>query len=58
MGLGVCGGNALSLLVLLAPIAWAFAHRIVIEEAALSSALGSRYDDYAGRTKRLVPFVY
>ncbi len=58
VGLGVCGGNALSLLVLLAPIAWAFAHRIVIEEAALSSALGSRYDDYAGRTKRLVPFVY
>ena len=57
-GLGLCGGNALSLLVLVVPIAWAFRHRIVIEEAALSSALGSRYDDYASRTKRLVPFVY
>ena len=58
VGLGVCGGNALSLLVLVAPIALAFLHRIVIEEAALNSALGSRYADYAGRTKRLVPFVY
>ena len=58
VGLGICGGNALSLLVLVAPIALAFLHRIVIEEAALKSALGSRYVDYAGRTKRLVPFIY
>ena len=58
VGLGVCGGNALSLLVLVTPIALAFARRIVIEEAALTAALGSRYVDYAARTKRLVPFVY
>jgi protein-S-isoprenylcysteine O-methyltransferase len=57
-GLGLCGGNLASLAVLLAPIAWAFLHRIAIEEAALTSALGSRYADYARRTKRLVPFVY
>lgn len=58
VGLGVYGGNALSLLLLVAPIALAFLHRIAIEEAALESALGSRYVDYEGRTKRLIPFVY
>jgi protein-S-isoprenylcysteine O-methyltransferase len=58
VGLGVYGGNALSLLLLVAPIALAFLHRIAIEEAALETALGSRYVDYEGRTKRLIPFVY
>ena len=58
LGLGLCGGNLVSLGVLVAPIALAFLRRIAIEEAALTSALGSRYADYAGRTKRLVPFVY
>ena len=58
VGLGVYGGNVLSLLVLVTPIAWAFLRRIAIEEAALQSALGSGYSDYAARTKRLIPFVY
>lgn len=58
VGLGVCGGNLLSLSMLVTPIALAFLHRIAIEEAALTSALGSRYSDYASRTKRLVPFIY
>ncbi len=58
VGLGLCGGNALSLTVLVAPIAWAFMRRIAIEEAALNATLGSRYADYAARTKRLIPFVY
>jgi protein-S-isoprenylcysteine O-methyltransferase Ste14 len=57
-GLGLCGGNGVSLLVLVVPIALAFRHRIAIEEAALESALGSRYGDYAARTRRLIPFVY
>jgi protein-S-isoprenylcysteine O-methyltransferase len=58
VGLGVVGGNALSLALLLAPIALAFLHRIAIEETALEAALGSRYVDYAARTRRLIPFVY
>ncbi len=58
VGLGVCGANALALLVLVSPIVLAFLHRIGIEEAALASVLGRRYDDYVGRTKRLIPFVY
>lgn len=57
-GLGLCGGNALSLAVLVTPIAWAFLHRIGIEEAALAATLGERYSAYAARTWRLVPFVY
>jgi protein-S-isoprenylcysteine O-methyltransferase len=58
IGLGLCGGNALSLGVLVLPIAVAFLRRIVVEEAAMTATLGQRYADYAARTKRLVPFVY
>ena len=58
VGIGLCGGNALSLVLLLVPIWLAFLHRIAIEEAALTSALGSRYADYVVRTRRLIPFVY
>ena len=58
VGLGTCGGNVVSLLVLVVPIALAFRYRIAIEEAALAAALGSRYGDYAARTRRLIPFVY
>jgi protein-S-isoprenylcysteine O-methyltransferase len=58
VGIGLCGGNALSFLVLLAPIVLAFMRRIVVEEAALTAALGDGYVDYMARTRRLVPFVY
>ena len=44
--------------LLVTPIALAFLRRIAIEEAALTTALGTRYSDYAQRTRRLVPFVY
>jgi protein-S-isoprenylcysteine O-methyltransferase len=58
VGIGICGGNVLSLGVLVAPIALAFLRRIAIEEAALVAALGTRYVEYAGRTRRLIPFLY
>jgi len=58
LGIGICGGNAAALLVLVAPIALAFLRRIAIEEAALVAALGRDYADYASRTKRLIPYVY
>ena len=45
-------------LVVLVPIFFAFIHRMNVEEAALSRALGSRYLEYMRRTKRLLPFVY
>lgn len=57
-GLGICAGNFLSLLFLTLPICWALLHRIKIEEAALSTALGKSYIDYTLKTSRLIPFVY
>jgi len=58
VGIGICGGNVLALLVLVTPITLAFLRRIFIEEAALNAALGRGYSDYAGRTWRLLPFVF
>ena len=57
-GVGVAMGSFASLAALMIPIAAAILVRIRIEEAALGSALGSEYRDYAARTKRLVPGVY
>ncbi len=57
-------GFALSLqnwaaaIVMLVPIALAFAYRIRVEERVLRAALGERYVDYSRRTKRLLPFIY
>ena len=58
LGLGICAGNFLSLLLFTLPIGWALLHRIRIEEAALSDALGKNYTDYAEKTSRLIPFIY
>ncbi len=58
VGLGFCFGNWLSILFLTVPIIAAFLWRIRIEERALTDALGEDYRGYAGRTKRLIPFVY
>lgn len=58
VGIGLCGGNALSFALLLVPIGAAFLRRIAVEEAALAAGLGSDYVDYMRRTRRLVPFVY
>lgn len=58
IGIGICAGNFLSLLLFTLPISCALLHRIKIEEAALSEALGEAYLDYASKTARLIPFVY
>ena len=58
VGLGLCGGNLLGLVLLVTPITWAFQHRIAIEERTLGLALGSRYTDYISRTRRLLPLIY
>ncbi len=58
LGFGTCLGNWVSLAVATLPIALAFMRRIHVEEAALVQALGERYSAYAGRTRRLVPWVY
>jgi protein-S-isoprenylcysteine O-methyltransferase len=58
LGLGICSENLGSLLLLVLPITLAFLRRMAIEEAALSEALGANYNDYAARTKRLIPWLY
>lgn len=58
LGLGICAGNFLSLLLFTIPISWALLHRIRIEETALTLALGKNYANYASKTYRLIPFVY
>ena len=50
--------NWASVLVISLPVAFAFLYRINVEERALIQALGERYRDYIGRTKRLIPFIY
>jgi protein-S-isoprenylcysteine O-methyltransferase len=57
-GLGICMANWLSLLALTVPVTWAFLRRIRVEETALRGAFGAAWDAYAGRTWRLLPFVY
>jgi protein-S-isoprenylcysteine O-methyltransferase len=57
-GVALCLGNWLSLLIIMTPIAMAFAWRMSTEEAALANALGTPYTNYMSRTKRLAPFIY
>ncbi|PYJ08416.1 MAG: hypothetical protein DMF06_12800 [Verrucomicrobia bacterium] len=58
VGYGLTLRNWAALLVTIVPIFAAFIRRMNVEEEALSQALGARYANYMGRTKRLVPFVY
>jgi protein-S-isoprenylcysteine O-methyltransferase len=58
VGIGLCLGNWLSLLIIILPVLGAFLWRIHVEEAALCDALGEKYLAYTRRTKRLIPLVY
>lgn len=50
--------NWVAMAVVLVPIFVAFRRRMNVEEEALSRALGEKYRDYMGRTKRLIPGLY
>ncbi|MEY2496612.1 MAG: hypothetical protein QOD12_168 [Verrucomicrobiota bacterium] len=58
IGYGLVMRNWASLLLISAPIFFAFLYRINVEERALLAALGERYGTYSKKTKRLIPFVY
>lgn len=58
VGFGLVLRNWVSLLVVSLPISLAFLYRIKVEERALVEALGDRYQAYAKRTKRLIPFIF
>jgi protein-S-isoprenylcysteine O-methyltransferase Ste14 len=56
--ISLCLLNALSVLIVMLPIFFAFRKRMDIEEAVLTKALEPNYRDYIRRTKRLIPYVY
>jgi protein-S-isoprenylcysteine O-methyltransferase Ste14 len=57
-GIGLSYGNWLSLAALVLTTLAGFVYRIHVEEAALASALGPAYVNFAAGRKRLVPFVW
>jgi protein-S-isoprenylcysteine O-methyltransferase len=58
LGVALCLGNWLSMLIIMVPVTWAFGWRMSTEEAALANALGTPYTNYMSRTKRLAPYIY
>ncbi len=58
IGLGIAMGNWLGLIAILILSLGAFYNRIVAEEQLLKQTLGSEYEEYSRRTKRLIPFIY
>jgi protein-S-isoprenylcysteine O-methyltransferase len=58
LGLALALGNWAGLLALLACMGPSFAYRIFVEEAALLAALGTPYQEYVRRTRRLIPFLF
>ncbi len=58
LGFGLCMLNLFSMIAVFLPIAIAFLWRMHVEETALRSAFGERYQTYAATTPRLIPLVY
>lgn len=58
LGLGLCIGHWLSLVIIMLPALAVFGWRIHVEEAVLAEAFGPRWTAYAARTKRLLPGIY
>jgi protein-S-isoprenylcysteine O-methyltransferase len=58
LGFGLALGNWAGLAAALSCMGFAYAYRIPVEEAALTSALGEGYKQYMRRTWSLVPFVF
>jgi protein-S-isoprenylcysteine O-methyltransferase Ste14 len=58
LGTGLAFGNWFSVAGLMVFASIGVLNRIRVEEAALSTALGDRYADFARTRKRLIPFVW
>jgi len=57
-GIGCLTFNWLGLVLVLICTSLAYALRIPVEEKALLAQFGSEYEEYAARTKRLIPGIY
>ncbi|MGI9104647.1 MAG: methyltransferase family protein [Pyrinomonadaceae bacterium] len=58
LGLSLALANWASLLIIMLPTLAAILYRIRVEEQMLRQTFGTEYDDYARRTKRLLPGIY
>lgn len=58
LGVGLALTNWLSVVIISTAGAAAYYYRVLVEEIALQTALGGRYKEYMGRTKRFIPFVF
>jgi protein-S-isoprenylcysteine O-methyltransferase Ste14 len=57
VGIALCLGNWISLVVILVSVTLTFGYRVRVEERALLATLGGAYGAYMLRTKRFVPWV-
>lgn len=58
LGTGLSLTNWLSVVIIAGAGLLAYWYRVRVEERALLSQIGARYEDYMRRTKRFVPFVF
>lgn len=58
LGFGLCMLNIFSFAAIVLPISAAFLWRMHVEEEALRTAFGERYDDYTAKTRKLIPLIY
>jgi protein-S-isoprenylcysteine O-methyltransferase Ste14 len=58
LGTGLALTNWMSALIITMAGGAAYFYRVRVEEQALQTSLGVRYQEYMGRTKRFVPFVF
>ena len=58
LGMALCQGDGVSMLVLFVPVLAAFLHRIRIEERVLAQAFPDNYPAYARDTARLLPGIW
>jgi protein-S-isoprenylcysteine O-methyltransferase Ste14 len=57
VGLGLASRTWGGTLVILVLFGLVYNYRISVEEKALTAEFGEEYIDYAGKTKRLIPFL-
>jgi protein-S-isoprenylcysteine O-methyltransferase Ste14 len=58
LGTGLALTNWLSVLMIGGPGLLAYAYRVRVEERALVGQIGAPYEEYMGRTKRFLPFIF
>ncbi len=58
IGAGLATANWMAILLIVLVLFVAYHNRIQSEERMLAATFGAQYDQYAARTRRLIPFIY